>query len=108
MFGLVELAPLWYVPMLLYLGLASGTAQAVINTYGTGLDTSSIIPKLTRVQATLVACAVATLLVYLGYFFSGIIDAVSTALSLLAVLLSLVDRGHDHRLLPPEGLLHPG
>lgn len=27
-----------------YLGVASGTAQAVINTYGTGLDTASIIP----------------------------------------------------------------
>src|SRR5918997_2250159 len=83
-FGLVELAPGWYVPLLLYLALASGTAQAVINTYGTGLDTSSIIPKLSRIQATFVACVVATALVYAGYFWSGIIDSVSTALSLLA------------------------
>jgi purine-cytosine permease-like protein len=84
-FGLVELAPLWYVPALIYLGLASGTAQAVINTYGTGLDTSSFIPRLNRVQATLVACVLATTLVYLGYFLSGIIEAVSTFLSMLAV-----------------------
>jgi purine-cytosine permease-like protein len=83
-FALADLSPNWYLPLMLYLGLASGTAQAVINTYGTGLDTSSFIPKLTRIQATFVACAVATLLVYLGYFYSGIIDAVSTALSLLA------------------------
>jgi purine-cytosine permease-like protein len=83
-FALADLAPTWYLPLMLYLGLASGTAQAVINTYGTGLDTSSFIPRLTRIQATFVACAVATLLVYLGYFYSGIIDAVSTALSLLA------------------------
>lgn len=83
-FALADLSPKWYLPMLLYLGLASGTAQAVINTYGTGLDTSSFIPKLTRIQATFVACAAATVLVYLGYFYSGIIDTVSTALSLLA------------------------
>jgi purine-cytosine permease-like protein len=82
-FALADLSPKWYLPLLLYLGLASGTAQAVINTYGTGLDTSSFIPKLTRIQATFAACALATLLVYLGYFFSGIVDAVSTSLNLL-------------------------
>lgn len=62
--SLVAEAPLWYIPALIYLGLASGTAQAVINTYGTGLDTSAIIPKLNRVQATLLACGLATVLVY--------------------------------------------
>jgi purine-cytosine permease-like protein len=84
-FGLVEAAPLWFVPFLIYLGLASGTAQAVINTYGTGLDTSSIIPRLNRLQATAVACVVATSLVYAGYFWSELIESVATFLSLLAV-----------------------
>ena len=84
-FGLVQAAPLWYIPGLIYLGLASGTAQAVINTYGTGLDTSSMIPKLNRVQATLVACVGATILVYAGYFYSGLINSVSIFLSLLAI-----------------------
>ena len=84
-FGLVELAPLWFVPFLIYLGLASGTAQAVINTYGTGLDTSSIIPRLNRLQATAVACVGATALVYAGYFWTSLINSVSTFLSLLAV-----------------------
>ena len=83
--GLVSAAPLWYVPFLIYLGLASGTAQAVINTYGTGLDTSSFIPRLNRIQATFVACVAATALVYAGYFYTGLIDAVSTFLALLAV-----------------------
>lgn len=85
-FGLVAAAPLWFVPFLIYLGLASGTAQAVINTYGTGLDTSSIIPKLNRLQATAVACVVATAIVYAGYFWSELINSVATFLSLLAVL----------------------
>jgi purine-cytosine permease-like protein len=106
-FGLVDASPLWYVPALIYLGLASGTAQAVINTYGTGLDTSSVIPRLNRVQATAVACVVATSLVYLGYFFSGIIDAVSTFLSLLAVFsvpwIIIMIIGFLHR----KGFYHP-
>lgn len=84
-FGLVQAAPLWYIPFLIFLGLASGTAQAVINTYGTGLDTSSLIPRLNRVQATLAACGGATLLVYAGYFYSELIDSVSVFLALLAI-----------------------
>jgi purine-cytosine permease-like protein len=106
-FGLVAAAPVWYVPALIYLGLASGTAQAVVNTYGTGLDTSSVIPKLNRVQATLVACVAATALVYAGYFFSGIIDAVATFLSVLAVCsvpwIIMMIIGFVHR----RGFYHP-
>ncbi|MEU4227645.1 cytosine permease [Nonomuraea sp. NPDC026600] len=83
-FGLVDAAPLWFVPALVYLGLASGTAQAVINTYGTGLDTSAIIPRLSRVQATLTACTLSTVLVYVGYFDESIASAVSVFLQLLA------------------------
>lgn len=82
--GLVAAAPLWFVPALIYLGLASGTAQAVINTYGTGLDTSAIFPRLNRVQATLLACVMATALVYIGHFNEAISAAVGVFLQLLA------------------------
>lgn len=99
--ALVDAAPLWFVPALIYVGLASGTAQAVINTYGTGLDTSAIIPRLNRVQATLVACAVATALVYVGHFYSALANGVSIFLAVLAcssipwiVILTI---GHLHR-----------
>jgi len=99
--GLVEAAPLWYVPALIYLGLASGTAQAVINTYGTGLDMSAIIPKLSRVQATVLACVMATVLVYLGHFNSAIIDGVVVFLTLLASFsipwIIMVAIGHFRR-----------
>jgi len=99
--GLVEAAPLWYIPALIYLGLASGTAQAVINTYGTGLDTSSIIPRLSRVQATVVACVLASALVYLGHFNSAIIDGVAVFLTVLASFsipwIIMVAIGHVRR-----------
>ncbi|MCV7228208.1 purine-cytosine permease family protein [Mycolicibacterium komossense] len=99
--ALVDASPLWFVPALIYVGLASGTAQAVINTYGTGLDTSAIIPKLNRVQATLLACSLATILVYLGHFNSALANGVAVFLTLLAcssipwiVILTI---GHFHR-----------
>lgn len=82
--ALVAAAPIWFVPALVYLGLASGTAQAVINTYGTGLDTSAIIPRLSRVQATVIACTCSALLVYLGYFDASIAEGVSVFLQMLA------------------------
>lgn len=82
-FGIVSISPLWYIPALLYLGLASGATQAVINTYGTGLDTSAIIPRLNRIQATLLACGLATSLVYIGYFYNKLADALSVYLQLL-------------------------
>lgn len=81
---IADIAPLWYLPAVLFLGLGAGTAQAVINTYGTGLDTSSMIPRLSRVHATLVACGVATALVFAGHYFSAVVTWVSTTLTLLA------------------------
>ncbi|NIH88282.1 purine-cytosine permease family protein [Amycolatopsis granulosa] len=100
-FGLVDNAPLWFVPALIYLGLASGTAQAVINTYGTGLDTSAIIPRLNRVQATLVACVLATGLVYVGHFSHAVSAAVTVFLQLLACFsipwIVIVTIGHVRR-----------
>ncbi len=82
-FGIVNVVPLWYIPALLYLGLASGTTQAVINTYGTGLDTHAIIPRFNRVQATLLACGLATVLVYVGHFYDKIESGMSIYLQLL-------------------------
>ena len=99
--GLVDLAPLWFIPGLIYMGLASGTAQAVINTYGVGLDTSAIIPRLNRVQATLIACGLATLLVYVGHFNNAIITGVGNFLLVLIVFslpwIVIVVIGHFHR-----------
>lgn len=82
-FGIVDIVPLWFIPALVYLGLASGTTQAVINTYGTGLDTSAIIPRFNRIQATLLACGLATALVYIGHFYDKIETGMAIYLQLL-------------------------
>jgi purine-cytosine permease-like protein len=73
----------------------------VINTYGTGLDTSAIIPKLSRVQATLVACTLSAALVYLGHFYSALVTGMGVYLQLLACFsvpwIIIVTIGHFSR-----------
>jgi purine-cytosine permease-like protein len=84
--GLVEASPGWYVLGIMIIGLVAGSAQGVINMYGTGLDMSSILPRLSRVQATLAVGVIAFALVYLGTFVWDAVDSVSAFLALLAVV----------------------
>jgi purine-cytosine permease-like protein len=86
--GLIDASPTWYVFAIIVIGLVAGTAQGCINLYGTGLDMSSIVPRLSRVQATLTIGAVAFALVYLGTFVWSAIDSVSAFLALLAVIVT--------------------
>jgi purine-cytosine permease-like protein len=67
--------------------LLGSFAQGGLALYGTGLDTSSIIPRLSRVPATLVISAVSLLFVFLGTFVWDAIDTVSAFLLLLLVLV---------------------
>lgn len=108
--GLVETAPQWYVPAIMVIGLVAGTAQGVINMYGTGLDMSSIVPRLSRVQATLTVGAIAFALVYLGTFVWNTVDSVSAFLTLLAVvvtpwiLINIIGHVHRHGFYDPHDL----
>jgi purine-cytosine permease-like protein len=86
--GLVAGAPTWYVPALMFIGLVAGTAQGTINMYGTGLDMSSIVPRLSRVQATLVVAVLAVILVYVGTFATEMVDSVTVFLALLATVIA--------------------
>jgi purine-cytosine permease-like protein len=86
--GLIDASPTWYVLAIMVIGLVAGTAQGCINLYGTGLDMSSIVPRLNRVQATLTIGVVAFALVYLGTFVWNAIDSVSAFLAVLAVIVT--------------------
>ncbi|MEY2534404.1 MAG: hypothetical protein QOF29_2314 [bacterium] len=86
--GLIDASPTWYVLAVVVIGLVAGTAQGCINLYGTGLDMSSIVPRLSRVQATLTIGCVAFALVYLGTFVWNAIDSVSAFLAILATIVT--------------------
>lgn len=83
--GVIRQSPQWYVLGLFVLGLGSGVAQGVVNLYTTGLDMSSIVPRLNRVQATTVVAVMAFVVVVFGTLSGTIIDNLLTTLDLLNV-----------------------
>lgn len=85
--GLIGISPLWFILPLLIVGLLGSFAQGALALYGTGLDTSSIVPGLKRVPATLLISLVSSVFVYLGSFVWNAIDTVSAFLSILLVLV---------------------
>ncbi len=66
LFGLGTIAPCGTAASLYW--TASGTAKAVINNYGTGLDTSSFIPRLTRIQRR--SCCALSAMLFIWVFLS--------------------------------------
>ncbi|SFK98363.1 purine-cytosine permease family protein [Geodermatophilus ruber] len=84
--GLVGISPTWYVLPLLVIGLFGTVGQGSMAIYGTGLDTSSLFPRLSRVPATVIVSAAGLALVYLGSFVWNALPLVSTFISLLSII----------------------
>jgi purine-cytosine permease-like protein len=84
--SLVAESPLWYLLPIMVIGLVASAAQGAIGLYGTGLDTSSLIPRLSRLQSTCTIGVVAVALVYLGVFAWDAVDSVSAFVTLLGVV----------------------
>lgn len=78
--------PFWFLFALLYLALIPGTAQAVINIYSMGLDFSAIVPRLSRVQSTVLLSGVSTVLVYFGAFYEQLEVLVSSFIAILIIM----------------------
>lgn len=85
--GLIVISPTWFILPLLVVGLLGSFAQGALALYGTGLDTSSIVPRLPRVPATLLISAVSLVFVFLGAFVWNAVNAVSAFLLILLVLV---------------------
>jgi purine-cytosine permease-like protein len=84
--GLVDISPNWYVVLIIIVGLLGSFAQGALCLYGTGLDTSSLIPRLPRVPATLVISALTVTFVYIGGLVLDAVDTVSAFLLILNVV----------------------
>ena len=51
--GLVDISPAWYALPLIVIAFLGGLSTGVTTLYGTGLDFSSVFPKLNRVQSSI-------------------------------------------------------
>ncbi|MDA0172858.1 cytosine permease [Solirubrobacter taibaiensis] len=79
---LVAAAPAWYVLPILFVALAGGVGQGVLNLYASGLDLEALVPRLRRVHTTLITSAAAIVLLYLGTFALDAVDSI-TAMTLV-------------------------
>lgn len=86
--GLVAIAPDWYLPPLIVISLIGGMSIATSTLYGTGLDFSSVFPRLSRVQATLIIGISTVVFLFLGRFVFDIVASMSTFASLILVCTS--------------------
>jgi purine-cytosine permease-like protein len=85
--GLIGASPDWYVACILLLGILGAGGLAVGTAYSSGLDLDAIVPRLTRVQATIATSVVAAGLVYLGALVFNLADSV-LAISIILLVLS--------------------
>ncbi|WP_232666716.1 purine-cytosine permease family protein [Pseudonocardia sp. TRM90224] len=81
--GLLAISPAWYFVPLVLLAVIGGMSTGTTALYGTGLDFSSIFPRLSRVQATVLIGVVSIGLIFLGRFAFDVVQSVSTFASLI-------------------------
>lgn len=86
--GLVAVSPSWYLAPLILLSVIGGLSVATGTLYGTGLDFSSILPRLSRVQATLLIGTATVVLLFVGRFGFDLLTSLSTFSSLIVVCTS--------------------
>jgi purine-cytosine permease-like protein len=84
--GLLAIAPPAFFAPLFLLAVLSGMSTGTTSLYGTGLDFSSVFPRLTRPQATLFIGSIACVLIFVGRFGFNLVDAITTFVSLIVVM----------------------
>jgi purine-cytosine permease-like protein len=83
--GLLAISPTWFFSPLLLLAILSGMSTGTTSLYGTGLDFSSVFPRLSRPRATLLIGLVSCALIFIGRFYFSLISSITTFVSLIVV-----------------------
>ncbi|MFG2826857.1 purine-cytosine permease family protein [Streptomyces sp. NPDC048434] len=81
--GLLAISPGWYFLPVCLLALIGGMSTGTTTLYGTGLDFSSVFPRLSRVQATVLVGAVSTAFIFIGRFWLDLVQSISTFATLI-------------------------
>ncbi|MFJ5987365.1 purine-cytosine permease family protein [Lentzea sp. NPDC092896] len=81
--GLLAIAPQWFFLPVCLLALIGGMSTGTTALYGTGLDFSSVFPRLSRVQATVLVGTLAIVFIFLGRFGFDLVRSISTFATLI-------------------------
>ncbi|GAA4324555.1 cytosine permease [Streptomyces venetus] len=76
--GLLAISPGWFFLPVCLLALIGGLATGTTALYGTGLDFSSVFPRLSRVQATLLVGVLSIAFIFAGRFGLDLVRSIST------------------------------
>ena len=83
--GLLAVTPGWFFPPLLCLAVLSGMSTGTTSLYGTGLDFSSVFPRLSRPRATLLIGIASCVLIFAGRFYFRLFDSITIFVTLIIV-----------------------
>jgi purine-cytosine permease-like protein len=83
--GLLAICPGWYFMPLFVLAILSGMSTGTTSLYGTGLDFSSVIPRLSRARATLLIGLCTCALIFVGRFYFTLEASIDTLITLIVV-----------------------
>ncbi len=86
--GFVAGSPSWLLIPLLLIGFIGSLGQGSINLYSMGLDMDAIVPKLSRLQSTVLVAGISTGLVFIGKFIYDAEAAVTNSVLFLTSLAS--------------------
>jgi len=84
--GLLRETPGWLLFPILILGFVGSLGQGGLNLYSMGLDMDAILPKLSRLQSTLLVAVISLALVFLGRFVYDAEAAVTNSVLFLTSL----------------------
>ena len=77
--GLLAVAPSWFFLPVCLIALIGGMSTGTTSLYGTGLDLSSVFPRLlSRVKATLLIGVMSIAFIFIGRFAANLVQSVST------------------------------
>lgn len=86
--GLTIAAPLWYAVPLILVALIGGMSTGTTALYGTGLDFSSIFPRLSRVWATAFIGTLAVAFIFVGTFAFRMVESINAFATLIVLCTS--------------------
>ena len=82
---LIQLSPLWYAVLLIVVAFLGGMSTGVTSLYGTGLDFSSVFPRLSRVQASLFIGTLAFFFILVGRLVFNLLDSVNAFIGAIII-----------------------
>lgn len=106
--ALINTSPLWYAVLLMVVAFLGGLSTGITSLYGTGLDFSSVFPRLSRVQASLFIGTLSFVFILVGRLAFDLISSVNAFIGAIVICTTpwmiimtigyVVRRGHYSEL----------